>query len=301
MHIIRRRIAQLLLVLIVVCSPAYALADAGIAPRLSLIPSSSNPSVRSTVIIDVVLDTVTPVNAFDIQLTYPADILSPVSFDASTSIVDLWQTKDLAAGNGMVSLVGGMASPFSGTHGDIMKVKFKVLAAGSATLGFGTTSVYYADGSGTAATAILSGTTIGKPVEPPAVVVVPVTTPAPVTPPAPVAPTKTPVVAPSPVETPVASVPVYGAAASEYSMRTMQWFTYSPWQSVTTFEPVGNGIWRYEIARSIEGSEPQTQTFYVPNEIGKKLGGVAVGVALIIISYMLTSQWLKKRHSKASS
>ena len=83
----------------------------------------------------------------------------------------------------------------------------------------------------------------------------------------------------STVANPVADALVYDASHYTYQIRTMTWFTYTPWQDVVTFTPVASGVWMYQISTTRSATGTMIETFYVANELVLKAG---VGVLIII-------------------
>ena len=156
----KSKIQALVFCTILLLAPLSVWAQALDTASLSVSTSASSVKPGALVTVSVLLATSKAVNAFDLELIYPSTKIQPVSLNDNGSVVDLWQTKDWSGTPGKVSLVGGMGAPFVGTRGKIADLTFKALVAGSASISFGDTNVYYADGDGTAADTTLNGSTI---------------------------------------------------------------------------------------------------------------------------------------------
>lgn len=123
-------------------SPAF-----GDQPRFYF-ETTSPASVGSTVSVRVLFDDETPVNAYSVKISYPADRLEFSDFNDGHSIINVWQSRSLLA-PGVIEISGGSLSPFFGKQGEIVTLHFKALTEGLVRIGFLNTRAYSADGRGT--------------------------------------------------------------------------------------------------------------------------------------------------------
>ena len=98
---------------------------------------------------DILLDSREPLNAYIVNIAYPASLLSVTAVDNSRSIVDVWQMAPSASRPGSIELKGGSIAPWSGTGGNLLSIHFKAIATGTAVLDFSDPSFYLANGKGT--------------------------------------------------------------------------------------------------------------------------------------------------------
>jgi hypothetical protein len=128
------------------------------AASLSFSPASGVHAAGETFSVTVtVASSGQAMNAASGVVTFPPDKLQVVSLSKSGSIFNLWaQEPSFSNGAGTVSFEGVVLNPgFSGSSGKILSITFKAKTAGSAALGFSSSSILANDGSGTP---ILTGT-----------------------------------------------------------------------------------------------------------------------------------------------
>ncbi len=100
--------------------------------------------------VSVFIDSKTPINAIDVQISFSPDEMTFIDSDASRSVVAFWQKGDVVLSNGHLHLVGGLLPAFAGTGGLVSTLRFKAIGSGSSALSFEKSSlVYLADGKGT--------------------------------------------------------------------------------------------------------------------------------------------------------
>lgn len=89
-----------------------------------------------------------PINAVDIVLSYPEDVMEVEGIDTGTSVITLW-TKDPYAEDGSIYLSGGtFKKGFIGEH-TIARIKAKALVPGEAKVAIRNTQLIAGDGLGT--------------------------------------------------------------------------------------------------------------------------------------------------------
>lgn len=98
--------------------------------------------------IDLLIDSASDINALEMELQYPQDIIESVGFDNANSIISLWQTKPKVL-NGKIEFSGGMLKPWQGNKGQILKLQFKAKKEGKANVVLVKNNLYLADGKGT--------------------------------------------------------------------------------------------------------------------------------------------------------
>jgi len=98
--------------------------------------------------VDVIVRAITPVNAVDIQVAFPADQIEVLGIDRGESVLTLW-TADPKVENGIVYLQGGTYQRgFIGEH-KIATINVKALKNGQATFIPKTIKLLAGDGKGT--------------------------------------------------------------------------------------------------------------------------------------------------------
>ncbi len=98
--------------------------------------------------VDILLNTVEPINAIDLEISYSKEELKFISFDNTNSIIDIWRGNQ-SAPPGTLHLTGGIFKSFTGEKGFIGKIMFQALQVGQPEIGFSKYEVYIADGKGT--------------------------------------------------------------------------------------------------------------------------------------------------------
>jgi hypothetical protein len=120
------------------------------AASLNLSPSTGSYAVRQTFTVDVIVSSPDQaVNAFSGDVTYPADMLYAVSISKIGSIVNFWTTEPKIS-KGSIHYEGIALNPgFTGPRAKIIRITFRALKSGTATLRFSSGSVLANDGLGT--------------------------------------------------------------------------------------------------------------------------------------------------------
>jgi hypothetical protein len=107
----------------------------------------------SEVSVSVLVDAGSPLNIFNLAVTFPTDKLKFLGSDNTSSIVDIWKTKPSEGDIGVVEFSGGISSSFIGNNGLIVKLSFQVqntaTPAEVSKLSFGKGEFGIADGQGT--------------------------------------------------------------------------------------------------------------------------------------------------------
>jgi len=130
----------------------FSLASSVEATNLSLSPSTGTFSIGSTFDVKIFLDTEgKDVNALDLKLNFPSDILQVVSPSAGQSIVGVWtSTPRFDNQSGEVILQGGMPGGINVSRGLVSTITFRVRQTGQAILKIsGDSKVLLNDGKGT--------------------------------------------------------------------------------------------------------------------------------------------------------
>ncbi len=101
--------------------------------------------------IEVSVSAHVPVNAIDLQISYPEDIVAIEGIDTGRSVITLW-TEEPYAKNGTVYLRGGtFRQGFVGEH-EIARIRVRALASGEAQLSVRESELVAGDGRGTVVT-----------------------------------------------------------------------------------------------------------------------------------------------------
>jgi hypothetical protein len=248
------------------------------SPRLYLDSTPALVPVNSYVTITVFIDSQKPVNAIEIGLVYPADILKPETFNDGGTIVDLWQTRDWNKISGKINLVGGILHSYSGTGGKIAKITFKTLKEGKAQISYGPVNIYYADGKGTKSIPKLDTATIEVSLSAPKIN-------SNITDEKTVPKFEFSKTVKNPNESNYLAVfdaKDSGSGIKMFQMRTMKWFSYGDWSEVSNPVAIPDGVWKYQISATSNSDLSTTETFYINSEILIKIGSFLAGLVFII-------------------
>lgn len=151
------------------------------AATLSLSPDTGVYTVGGTFSARIIINTQgKPINAAEGTLAYNPRELQVLSVSKAGSIFNLW-TSEPSFSAGTVSFSGGSPSGYTGAGGTVATVIFKILAAGTLNVRFGSGSVLAADGQGTNVLGNMTGgayTTSAASNNPPPEYVAPANTPA---------------------------------------------------------------------------------------------------------------------------
>lgn len=134
---------------------SFSASDAAV----SAVPEASKIGVGDSVAVIIEVRSAKEINAVDIELSYPQDILRPLGVQTSDSAIDLWKTTPGASAGSLI-LEGGSSLPRAGSNMRIARVVFEALNPGRANISFKRSDLYLADGAGTLLPAEASGTEV---------------------------------------------------------------------------------------------------------------------------------------------
>lgn len=104
---------------------------------------------ESIVSISVLVDSAEPINAFDLEISYPKDDLEFLNFDNTDSIVNIWKPDPSILPNGNLRLTGLMMKAWDSKGGLLIKLSFKALNSGDHEISFVINDLAKFDGKGT--------------------------------------------------------------------------------------------------------------------------------------------------------
>ncbi|MCL5006973.1 MAG: cohesin domain-containing protein [Patescibacteria group bacterium] len=132
------------------------------AASFNLSASKNLVKIGDTFSVDVKINsTDTPINAAQATIQFPQDILSITSLDYSRSVFSFWlQLPGFSNEDGQASFIGGSDSGLLGQSLEALKVNFKVIGTGKATINFIDGAATAANGSGTNVLSAMNGISI---------------------------------------------------------------------------------------------------------------------------------------------
>ncbi|MBI5732959.1 hypothetical protein HY967_03300 [Candidatus Jorgensenbacteria bacterium] len=256
-----------------------AYADQGPAIYFTSDVSSVGPG--SEFVVAVRIDSSFPINALDLTVHYPADLIDIVRVDNTGSVVSLWQETPRTNKEGFIKLSGGLFEPFQGNGGDIVRFYVRARSAGVANFQLTKTSLFIADGRGTELEASSLPLTIsivpGAPLS---------TTPSPVRDTTPPLLRAEIIVSPVDEKTPfVAFLASDNESGIGYTfMRIKRWFVWGAWQEVSSPVPVSSGAWTLEL-KAVNGSGEETiEILYSSHGIVNKMLMVIFGIVFLVLA-----------------
>lgn len=125
-------------------------------PHVFLVSSSPSIAPNAEFTIQVLVDSPLPINALDLQISYPSDKIQFLNSDTAQSVVSFWQSPSPFLFAGHLRFTGGMAMPFQGTKGIVSTLHFRSLGEGYGIVSFERNNIYLADGKGTKISALAS-------------------------------------------------------------------------------------------------------------------------------------------------
>lgn len=267
----------------------FAQTDSGDSVRFYIHLDQLQVAPDSEIIARILVDTAHPINAFDMTITYPKDLIQPIAFNDSGSLVDIWQERQWNSNSGVMKFSGGFLRPFSGAKGLIAQVRLKALAAGVATISLNAPSAYYADGTGSKASITIDA---------PVAVTIKDDSSIFYTPPV---DDIVPPMFESLEHLKNSATGTYlviflakdsGSGLKKVSIRSMQWLMFNSWQVVQNPAELPPGTWKYQIAAVDNIGNESVKTQYVVGGIVKKVLGLAVAIFLVAIFYAIITKWM---------
>ncbi len=131
----------------------YIIVPGEITPitEMRIEPGNASAKVGETFVIEVIVESAVPVNAFGGEIRFNNDVLVVESIDYNTSIADLWAVKPwYENGAGTLNFGGGTtrSGGFLG-EGALMKVTFKTISEGTGVLSLNDAQILQHNGLGT--------------------------------------------------------------------------------------------------------------------------------------------------------
>ena len=148
---------KILLPLILLSVSYFAFSDVH-AATLEIVPQSRDIYQNESFIADIVLDTEgANVNAVELELVFPSDILEVLDISRGGSVISLWiEDPYFSNTEGSISFIGGMPGGFAG-EGIIGSITLLAKNTGNVTVSFLNTRVLLNDGAGSEALLTLHG------------------------------------------------------------------------------------------------------------------------------------------------
>jgi hypothetical protein len=288
MHISKYlHIALVLVVVSVVPTMLHAQIKTTSVPRIYTEVSPSQITVGTHVILRILIDSEKPINALETTFTYDDTLVQAVSFNDSSSIIQLWQDKDLKSTMGKVLLSGGIPRAFAGNKGEIGRLTFKALKPGSVAIGFSVADIYYADGLGTRAAAQKGTSRFDIQTETRTL-----TKPTPQVEQIPMGPKDTipPVFGlTDTLRNPskgnylsIFEVKDTGSGIAQVEMRTNKLISWSNWKEVANPAEVSSGTFRYQLRATDNEGNISTETLYIRSKLIMILGIVILSFAFLV-------------------
>ena len=218
-----------------------------------------------------------PINALDLEVSYPVDLLEFLGFDNSESIVDIWQGNPEAKIDGLIVLRGGLFRPFEGGEGELIKLNFRSQAVGQGQIIFKKGNFFLADGKGTLIIPVIRPLEILISEQAPLAKI-----------------EKKPDQTPPRLNVEIAKTPleksqliVFSAQDKESGIksavfRSKKWFTWSDWQNTQNPFPVPKGAWTIELKVVNNNGDETIKVIYLWGEIVLKIVLLLGGLFLLI-------------------
>jgi len=105
-------------------------------------------------LVSVKVDSDKPLNAYDLIIQFPSNLIHFKRFDVHNSVIDVWKRLDLIS-DSEIKIQGGSTKPFEGENGELTTFVFEVVAPGKDNFVFQKASTYLADGQGTLADEVI--------------------------------------------------------------------------------------------------------------------------------------------------
>lgn len=129
----------------------FGFASSANAATLFFVPETKTSSIGEEFFVDVKVATEDAfINAAQVSVTFPKNILEVSSLDKTNSIFNFWvEDPSFSNSNGVINFVGGTSKGVSGSSLQILRIKFKVVGSGSGELNMVESVVTANDGKGT--------------------------------------------------------------------------------------------------------------------------------------------------------
>ncbi len=130
------------------------------AANLYLTTDKTSFVIGDTFDADIRISADSGINAAQATLQFPKGIVNITGVDKSNSVFSFWLADPTYSNDtGKLTFIGGATSGFSGKSLDVLRVKFRVVGAGSADITFTDGAITASDGSGTNVLSRMTGIT----------------------------------------------------------------------------------------------------------------------------------------------
>lgn len=281
-----------LVVIIMVVGPLSVFAQEGPVVYFSEENLSFSPESEFTV--EVLVSSRESINAFDIEVVYPAQSLEVASINRSNSIIDFWRQEPGVLEDGVIGIQGGTPTAFSGTGGQIVKINFRAIGEGVGEIAFRKAQLYYADGEGTRAQTSVHNLTFSVSAEGKRLFA---------------------------SKTQDANAPVFSSVEviddplgqtkllsfllkddvsgiKEVSARTKKWLSWGDWISVANPTPLPSGTWKAQLQGQDNEGNISIKTVYMREEIVRKVFYLVGALFVLFVGYFLKireKKWYNKK------
>jgi hypothetical protein len=230
----------------------------------------------------ILIDTANrPVNAYDVEVTYNADIADIESVDTSRSIVTVLP-QPIKAAAGKIIIKGGSTSAFTGSAGELATVTLAPVAEGIVQFEVKKAVAYIADGSG-APLALAPGSLPLRVTQASFAVYQQ----------SKVVASKGDVVAPSITVAAIEDNPLHygerllvfqgsdtGTGVAKYEARDRSWLLWSDWREAVNPYPVDRGVWAIQLRAIDNNGNATLATIY---QFGAAIWKAVLGLIIIAV------------------
>lgn len=257
-------------------------------------------AVGSEFTVKLLVDSAGSLNAYAVELSYPAQNLTVLSFDESRSIIGFWQSQPTISEDGLIKFSGGSFAPWKGTAGELLTVRFGVSGSGNAELSFKNIALYAADGKGTK----ISPTTgkLGLTLAPQGSLPVTIEPTAKDTTPPEIDSLE---IVPDPFngEQKILSFAVSdsGSGVKEILGRSVKWFSWSDWQTLGNSVAIDKAVWAVDFKATDNAGNTTEKIIYDWPAFWRLIVGIFSTLFVIILIVLLVGWGIKKRRRSAKA
>jgi hypothetical protein len=259
------------------------------SPELRFETEQASVAPESVIAVKVLLNAPSAVNAFDLEISYPTNLLDFISADTASSVISLWRSIPWVLGN-VVKIEGGAPGGWSGSNGLVAVLNFKALKAGEVEFVFQKSDLYYADGKGTKAEVSVLPLRLKVAESAPPIK-------------RQQADSNPPVIAGAEIsENPFGNFNLvfFDVKESESGLqkleaRSIGWFKWSKWSPVPNPVGVERGIWAVEMRATDNQGNVAVRTFYIWKTFFRKFVYFVILPLLFLIGFYFGVKFLRRR------
>ena len=278
---------------------SYSAPSIAVGATVFMESEPKTPAQDREFIVRVLVSSDQPLNAYDVNVSFPTDETELIRTDTARSLITVWPKQPEVSTNGVVRWKGASTEPFTGERGELLVLHLRARAGASqATLSvLSQTALYLANGKGTKVvpapsefTVVLAPATENGTVPQEELPKVRDSAPPDISF---IALEKDPITSGQKLLSFQANDEESGVANVE--IRTRSWLVWSGWRATRNPDALPSGIWEAELRVTDHEGNLTTAIVHDWNVAGAKGTMALLGIAIMFWLVLFSTSWLRRK------